>query len=373
VRALFCFLTAVFSGTCLSQAPVNEKHAQNFIVGKYIKPEIGLKTDIGFLMAHHSQMVYLVQGHCKSYELYAEWDGAKKNWHQLYRNPTVGLAAHLTDFGNRAQMGYAITIFPYVKFHLIKKELFYLNLRTGAGLAYLTKSFDRIENNKNSAIASHWNATLDLALEPEFHFQKFDLGLGLSFIHFSNGAWKMPNLGFNVPSLSLNLGYNIPYKSILEEVEDTKPILAVDKHHFELSGLAGVKEIMPANGPKYFIGNVNMQFRLNYSQKSNLLIFGDFNYSKAYLRAYENWFKTSADPINACRAGFGLGYGLSLDRLMLFFHNGFYVWDKLRGDTFMYHRIGARYYMDNKLILNFSLKTHFAKADVVEIGAGYRF
>jgi hypothetical protein len=37
-----------------------------------------------------------------------------------------------------------------------------------------------------------------------------------------------------------------------------------------------------------------------------------------------------------------------------------------------FHRIGSRYALNDKFILNLSLKTHFAVADFVEFGIAYK-
>jgi Lipid A 3-O-deacylase (PagL) len=336
-------------------------------------PEIGFKLQAGYTMSHHSQMQYLVQGHVKSYEIYYEKiTSGRKNWHHAYRSPVVGYALNFTDFGNPVNMGYAISVIPYMKLHFVKRKCFEFNTRLGAGLAILTKSFDAVANNKNSAIASPLNASISINFEPEWKTKFFDIGLGLSFSHFSNGAYQTPNLGFNVPTLSLACGYKFNEQN---PVLDKKKVFVEFKkqNSFELMLTGGAKEIMPAQGPKYFVGDVHVQFRRHYAVKSNLLLFGDVNYNRGYKRSYENWYDTTIANSTSLRAGLGIGYGLSFDRLMLLIHNGFYLYDKLNYDGRLYHRVAARYYFDNNVVVMFSLRTHFAKADVVELGIGYQF
>jgi hypothetical protein len=52
---------------------------------------------------------------------------------------------------------------------------------------------------------------------------------------------------------------------------------------------------------------------------------------------------------------------------------GYYIHDKFDADDELYHRLGMRYTFDNGLLLNFVLKTHWAKADYIEFGVGYNF
>ncbi|HLP10661.1 MAG TPA: acyloxyacyl hydrolase [Flavobacteriales bacterium] len=349
-------------------------HAQDTLgVKKINSPEIGVKTQLGYLAIHSTKMIALVEGHATSFELYAEKiTTGKKNWHQAYRIPSVGLSAQLMAFGNPVQMGKAFSLIPYMKLHLAKRRHFELNTRLGAGLGYLTKYFDRIENNKNSAIASPLNAAISINLEPEWKTRYIDLGLGISFIHFSNGAFKTPNMGFNIPSLSFSLGYKFNHQ---QPVENKQKVFNEfqKKNYFDLMAIGGVKEIMPSGGPKYGFGGIHFQYRRHYSVKSNFLAIADVNYNAGYVRAYKNKYKVDVKQASGIRAGIGIGYGLSFDRLCLSIQNGIYLYDQLDYDGIFYHRVAARYYFDNGFIAGFSLDTHFATADVVELGFGYSF
>lgn len=343
------------------------------ITPKIHTPEIGVKTQLGTTLLRDAQVLYLQQGHVKSADIYFEKvTNGKKNWHHAYRLPVVGIAFNITDFGNPTNMGYAFGIVPYVKLHLIKQKHFEFNARLGSGLAFLTKSFDRFINNKNSAIAHPLNADVSINFEPEWKTKYFDLGLGLAFTHYSNGKYKTPNMGFNVPTLSLSCGYK--FNQQLPELNKQKVLDEFKKQNFyEFMFSGGAKEIMPAYGPKYFVGNLQFQFRRQFSVKSNLLGIAEVNYSPSYKKSYENWYDTTVNKNTAFRFGLGVGYGLSLDRLMLFIQNGIYVYDKLRYQGLFYHRVAVKYYLDNNIALMFSLRTHWGSADVVELGIGYQF
>ncbi|HYG49796.1 MAG TPA: acyloxyacyl hydrolase [Flavobacteriales bacterium] len=342
-------------------------------VKKINAPELGIKAQLGYLAIHSTKMIYLLQGHALSTEIYAEKiTTGKKNWHQAYSIPAVGISAHFMNFGNPANMGYSFSLIPYMKLHLIKRSHFELNTRLGAGLGYLTKYFDRIHNNKNSAIASPLNAAISINLEPEWKTKYVDMGFGISFMHFSNGSLKTPNMGFNVPSLSLSMGYKFNQQLPAENRQKVFDEFQ-KKNHYELYAVGGVKEIMPSNGPKYLYSGIHFQYRRHYSVKSNFLAIADVNYNAGYKKAYENKYKTTVSNSAGLRAGLGIGYGLSFDRLCLSIQNGVYLYDQLNHDGIFYHRVAARYYFDNRLIAGFSLDTHFATADVVEFGFGYSF
>ena len=50
---------------------------------------------------------------------------------------------------------------------------------------------------------------------------------------------------------------------------------------------------------------------------------------------------------------------------------GAYIRDYYKPEDPVYHRIGMRYQFTNGLVANFTLKTHFGRADYLELGLGY--
>jgi hypothetical protein len=338
---------------------------------KVIADEVGVRGNIGFLMAHHGQLQYLVQSHAKTVEVYAEKSmSGNKDWHHAYRIPVVGLEIMFADLGNPTDLGYAFSTTAYVKNHLVHRPKFELNSRLAGGFGWLTERFDRIENNKNSAIAGRLNVNLILGIDAEYKFKKSDLGIGINFIHYSNGAFKTPNLGLNFPTISLNYGYKLQ-----SENRQYKSKASLEKwntqNYLEVNGAFGWKEIMPTNGPKYFVGTTQMLYRRQYSYKSSFLGFAELNYNPSYTVSYENWYKKDVSKSTAFRSGVGIGYGIMYGNFMLFIEKGFYVMDKLNYDGSFFHRIGGHYYFTNGFMANLSLRTHFAKADMVELGIGW--
>jgi hypothetical protein len=60
-------------------------------------------------------------------------------------------------------------------------------------------------------------------------------------------------------------------------------------------------------------------------------------------------------------------------RVGLIVQMGSYINPYYDGNGYLYHRIGIRAKVSQHLIANLSLKTHWAKADIVEFGLGYYF
>ena len=69
-----------------------------------------------------------------------------------------------------------------------------------------------------------------------------------------------------------------------------------------------------------------------------------------------------------------MGHELSIDKNGILFQIGYYVYYPYEFEKRIYLRAGfKRYFYKNKLFTVVSLKSHWAQAEAVEFGVGYRF
>ncbi len=332
--------------------------------------QFGTRLQYGFLMPHRQVMQYLVQGHSPSLEIYYEKILYKQSWHHLYKFPSAGISFYTANTGNKINLGNAHGLYAYTHLHFLTYPKVEWNVRLGMGLGYIEKTFNRIDNNKNYAIASHINGLVVLASECKLKFKKYDLGAGISFTHFSNGAFKVPNLGINIPAVFFNANYKL-------NSDFNKPVIqttAFEKKQTILSGASiGFKEIMPAGGPKYICVTLTGQYLYQVSPKSAFAVGLDIFYTPSiYYQVMADTLK-NAKKIDYTQLGIIAGYELCLGNLSAMLQFGAYTITKSTYDGYLYHRIGIRYYFAKNLYANLTLKTHFAKADFIEWGWGYRF
>ena len=331
--------------------------------------QIVVRGKAGFLIPHRSYMNHMVEGHTFGFEIdYQIQTVGKKAWHRRYRLPQVGFTYNFYDFGNKPLLGTGHARTTYVNMHLIKRPRFEMNFRTGLGLGYITKTFDRVENPKNLAVASHINANIDLMLSfREQLGKKLYFSQSIQMTHFSNASTKTPNLGLNIPSISLGLGYRI-----------LNPEVKVDTQHYEVNqkftysilGLFGIKQVYPVGGVFYPIGGLRFYAQKMIGAKSGFGLGTDIIYNsslKSYVRNYE------VTPEKILQLGIMGHYALKLDELEFQFGVGAYLKNDVNENGWVYSRIGLQYAWKNGLLANLSLKTHYAKADYFEIGIGYRF
>lgn len=134
-------------------------------------------------------------------------------WSKYLRNPRIGLNAVFKDFGNAPILGYAYGLVPFADFPLMQEDKFKLWFRFAFGVDIITKSYDRLTNYDNNAIGTVINNLTYLGLIAEYQFHDhWGLRFGGSFMHTSNGAIIMPNLGLNTADWRIGLYYQ-PSKS----------------------------------------------------------------------------------------------------------------------------------------------------------------
>lgn len=338
-----------------------------------IKYSAEFKMHYGFIMPHHKNMQHLTTGHFTAYEINfnVQTHGGKK-WHCLYKFPVIGGALWYADLANPQVLGKAVAAYPYMNFHLYHGKNFYLNYRFGLGLGYITKPFDYIENYKNIAIGSHMNATLNMFYELKWMIRKkFSFTTGIGLTHFSNGAFKTPNYGINIPSIFAGVAYYLPHSE--NSIADISWKDVKEKRtELRLLFAGGMKEIYPPIGDQYgvFMLSLNYVKALNYKRElaAGLDVFLDYSDKRSV--------KRKGMPLNSdfgiLKPGLYAGHNFVFSRLHLLLHLGYYLYAKDKSDGMIYSRFGLEYDLSYKFFAHLALKTHFAKADFVEWGIGYK-
>jgi hypothetical protein len=342
---------------------------------------VHINMHYGFIAAHNPNMLYLIKRHIPAGELFfMQQTNGEKYWEQLYKNPEKGIGIYFADLGNPNELGQVIGLFPFVNFPLNPNRKFKLYFRVGDGLAFTTKPYNRITNYKNNIYSSLLNAFIVLRFNSVFYPAKnirMETGIGLS--HFSNGAWSVPNKGANLITLNLGVG--------LKNKERTEPLPSIPKEEkiiafnsekrnwwLETFFTAGLAEEGRADGRKYGVYAITTNLIKPVLQKSRFYLGTDmfYNFSNLAIAKRDTLFDTT-NKLNNLQMGARIGYELVVGKLALPIEMGVYFFSKITYNGPFYHRIGIRYYVNKHLILNYSLKTHWATAENIELGLGYRF
>lgn len=312
-------------------------------------------------------MNHLPREHTNAVEVNAIFtsDG-HRNWHEPMKHPYWGVTALWTTSGNNAILGSHFASYTYLMYPFIRLGKSSLLGRIGTGASFSPKVFDQQNNPKNIAIGSHVNALVNFALLYQFTGDKHLWNFGLDFTHLSNGASKFPNLGINLPYLSLGYAYRI--KS-LSDREIATPGYSSD-WKFQLIGITSIKDINPIGSRRTPVFALNASTQRIYKVGAGLESGLDISYKPAIDSYKPVVYKEKQSLI---QLGLYSAYLLTLDRLQFVLGMGFYIRDEYNPDDHTYHRIGLRYRVKDHVKLNLTLKSHWGKADFMEYGIAYEF
>jgi len=325
-------------------------------------------------------MLHLVEKNTSTFELeFTQQDTKTGYWDSAYKHPLRGFSLSYQDFGNKVALGQGYTAFAHTTFPIYQGEKFgFFDFRIGTGLAYVTKKYDVETNLKNNAIGSHWNGYVNLQFNWNKHYKNWHYGFGIEFGHYSNAAMKVPNLGLNVPSISLNLGYNIKERIVWEDnTKDQNEDEIIDKKAklkdaFDLYVVGGVKQNVAKQYEPVFRPVIGLHglYSKGLGSRWKLDIAADVIYNDANRHRFDTSTYSIGETfqfgtyvggsIHAYKAEFTVGVGI-------------YVWSPLKPFGLVYNRLGFRYHFTDKISGILGIKAHLGIADYLEFGIGYNF
>ncbi len=129
---------------------------------------------------------------------------------QSYINAYQGIGLARFDFGNRQELGTPVAFYLFQGGSIARlAPRLRLNYEWNLGLSGGWKPYDETDNPNNRVIGSHANAYLNLNLYLSWALSRaFDLTLGATGSHFSNGNTRYPNSGLNTIDCKVGLAYN---------------------------------------------------------------------------------------------------------------------------------------------------------------------
>lgn len=331
----------------------------------------------GFIMAHNPNMANLIKKHIGAGEVYLirQTTGEKK-WERIYRNPEKGVGFFYAELGNPEQLGQGLGLFPFVNLPINPDAKFRIHFRIGNGIGLITKPYERLLNHKNHIIGTYLNEFIYLRFNSVFFpFPKFRMEAGIGISHLSNGLWAVPNLGINM--ITANIGFSVwnkdhepqpkPYANYPHDSVNRKWV-------HQIIFAAGVNELNYRNGPKYPTYALAYTAWKQVAHKSRFGGGTDMFYSVANLvKAEQDSLFDYTRKLNNVQAGIRGAYELVIGKFSLPIEMGAYVITKFTIRGPLYHRIGVRYRVNKHLVLNYTLKSHWATAENIEFGIGLLF
>jgi hypothetical protein len=339
----------------------------------YNDVHINIRYKSGFLAAHRGTVGHLPDEPVHAIEIGIE-TRLENNafWNDAFKNPFAGAKLYHSNLSNKEVLGTATGLYGFMEFPWFKSKRFFITSSLGAGFGYISKKYDPVLNPKNPIISTNVCGMVVLGLQGKAYFNKhFGLTFGADLTHFSNGGWKLPNLGANLPFITVGLLLkvgSVERKKIDQRSFVRSPFFSNWK--CTVMGILSGKEIWPSGNKRYPVYATSLFLHKQMKQKTGMEIALDL-ISKQSLFGYRNYIPKTQWSI--FQIGTYLGFQLPLNKLRFVTGMGVYLKDRYDADDEFYHRLGMRYQLNNGIMLNFVLKSHWAKADYLEWGIGYTF
>ncbi len=337
------------------------------------------KIHYGFLYAHHLTLE-IFNAHFPAFELsISQQTYGKHKWERAFGYPVTGASLFYSDLGNDPMLGQAIALMPFIHFPLVRSRDLSFGFRFALGVGYLTKRFDRIENYKNLAIGSHFNAAVNLMFELRYRISySLTATGGISLQHFSNGSLKLPNYGINAPLINLGLAYRPVKKNKLigdRFFPPVEPFEIIPKRSFEISfGFAfGFKDMSAIYGTSYFVTHLYENTLLTLSRKSKAGLGFDLSFDPSQLKLLEMNGDTVENRFSIVRPGINIAYELVLGKLGFLANLGYYLGGREKSNGPLYEKFALQYNFSRNFFAHVFLKVHWGRADYIGWGLGYKF
>lgn len=342
---------------------------------------IGIQADFfyGGIWEHNPEIQHLITGHPTGLHVAVNFKSyGRQEWERRYNFPDWGLSAVYQDMQN-AHLGEVVGIYSHINWYLLNRRLM---LGVGQGIGYAFNPYDTHTNYRNNAYGSHLMAATyfkgNYICENIWNGLGFQIGM--SIYHYSNGNLKAPNKSTNTIAINAGVNYifdseNFPeYRFENDSLSGTyaEPI----RFSFEFRSGANESDVIGIGRRPLYIFSAFADKRINY--KSTFQAGVDF-FVMPFLKDYIE-YRSVAYPEDGLsgdedykRVGVFVGHEWRFNRAAMIAQLGYYVYYPFDYENRIYNRLGIkRYLMGDKLYASVGVKAHWAKAEAVEFGIGYR-
>jgi hypothetical protein len=331
---------------------------------------IKLGISAAYLLPHHADMSHLYS-HAYLYSLDCVLP-IVDSYNTTITKRSIGVNATFYDINNEILgKGIAVGINYQNRLYAFSNNS-RLEMKLTLGLGYLTNKYSYSLNPWNNAIGSNFNGSMKASvslqkqLSSDF-FYSFDIGLA----HFSNAAFRMPNLGINLPFFEVAIGKSLKYKKTLVQPRIDYGISRNWSQHLAVK-LAGKTNNID-DDRLFIFPNIDYGMYYKYNSNSHLRFVTSINFDPIY--RYQK-FVSLQNPnfSNVFENGISIGYQTFFNRFGLILDFGLYTYKPIKKlKSSYYERIGISYHVTKAVDFQLLLKANKTTADYSEFGFTYRF
>ncbi len=335
-------------------------------------PDIyGIKLSRGFIMPHHEDMRYFINKNITEFNISAGFQTTgKQQWQRDWNFPEIGIGMYHANLQNKTILGSSTALYLYFNNKIYSHNNFSLSSFVGIGSAYISKPFNYQTNYLNIAIGSHVNIYANINLEAQIRMPHFVFYTDFGITHFSNGGTKHPNLGLNIPALSVG----VKYKTL--NIVKRKTMLRPQKPYSEIqilqSAFVRSSPFSMCEKPK-FLSSLYADYGRYISAKSRISTGFDILYDANAESYFDNDstknYSSKADFISA---GLHISYSAILGNVQFTFQQVYFPYQKYNYYK-QWQRYGFRVLLGKRVVVGMVLNTRFFQAIFIEPSVGMKF
>ncbi len=313
-------------------------------------------------------------------------NGKKYGWAAFHNYPVFSLSLTAEHLSNQEVMGTAYGLLPSMSFYLKRGRKWELLAEAGLGAAWLTKSYDDIDNRENVVIGSSVNfmALLRLKVERQLS-ERLIFTIGLAGSHYSNGNFATPNLGTNQPALMLGIKYRLQRDT--SKAEPFQYSISKRKIRPFIRASFGLTET-GVDGPKYPVYTASFGLVRQIGQVSYLSTGAEFIFkSSSYAFMKHIGLELGREREAASRYLWFVGHEFLFGNTGFLTEVGLYFNEHYGQGSMFSSRVGFNFYpffgqeafikrhqnQPATAYLGLYVHAYLGEAEFVELAAGFRF
>jgi hypothetical protein len=329
-----------------------------------------LSGHYGFTIAHSSRITNLKSTNPIGIQLdlYRQKAG-KESFDMCHCFPQSGVNISYFDYGNDAILGQGIHTNLYIEPQFKMWGNTYFLVRATAGLAWMNRPYDEVENPNNLSYSLPISAFLSIGPGIKSYVnERTSLFAIVPFNHVSNGGIKDPNLGLNFPGVQFGLSRDVNALQRYSGKQNRNYF--APKTFFTVSPFWTSRTVK--NGEKKRYSIYGMELGYSYQRRPLLSwnVAGEFYRDEALQERYNR--EQGIDEARY-RAGMMGGILLHLGKFELSHRVGAYVYDPGLYDGRIFHRHGIMYKVSKHWLFGVNMKAHWHVANFLDFRASYRW
>jgi hypothetical protein len=331
----------------------------------------------GSILEHNPDIAHLITGHPTGLILsFNRKTYGLEDWESRYNFPDVGYSFIYQDMKNES-LGENYSLYAHYSFYTLQRLLMF---RIGQGIAYTTNPYDPDTNFDNNAYGTRFMSSTYLMgnLKKENIYKGIGLNAGVTLIHYSNADTGSPNHSTNTITFNIGVNYLFDYQGQPEYIENTDQGKYSEPVHYNFALRSGVNTSGVVGSPTLPFLTFSVYADKVLNRKSTLQAGTELFFS----RSLEEFIKyqsiafpqkgTTGDE-DAKRVGLFAGHQLTFNNMSLITQLGWYVYYPYTDYVEqLYNRVGLQRDFTDDLWASFTVRSHGANAEAVELSIGYR-